>query len=324
MVDAVRIKDGEDMYIADSVETSSIMSANYATVVPDDEPMEQYARAPRRRSPSPRATRRPVEKPRHVDTKPSGESGNSGSKAPLENVQEAATLKKYISNNKSMVIGLLIIIAGLVSALGYMVWKSHKAESNDVASVNMRSAGSIPGPGPPDAAIQQPERDDGSYPDTRISKSPAAQQSLRNDKILKQRAHRNVPNPNGSHSAMKNYVRGRSQADDDRKLATIAEENEEMDEPNTISEETREHIAKQLRADAEAGITDTPIGTGPLPPLEEDVVGDEANDADIEPEDAQIVQQCDQILASGSRMGQTCGRDCKPGASKCPNHSRRR
>ena len=179
----------------------------------------------------------------------------------------------------------------------------------------------------------------------------AARDAHRNDRILKQSQHKTLSQASGqpkTQSAMSRRA-GCTEEDDQRRLETITEENDPGDDQINISERTRAIIAEQLRKDAMNDVRDDPLGTGSIDVVDADTAArrdlrkaemrasplqDERDEALVEQENPQeeededdaevvaapIVVLCSQVLATGTRAGQECQRECKPGNTKCNSH----
>jgi hypothetical protein len=189
----------------------------------------------------------------------------------------------------------------------------------------------------------------------REQENQAAREAHRNDRILKQSQHKSSAQSSGQpgKSAMSRR-QGHTDEDDRRRLDTIIEENDPGDD--SVHERTRAIIAEQLRQDRDNDARDESLGTGSIDVVDADTAArrdlrkaemrasplqDERDEALVEQdtvedvdEDAMsvatapinattlhpIVVLCSQVLATGTRAGQECQRECKPGNTKCNSH----
>lgn len=247
---------------------------------------------------------------------------------------EREMLKKQITSNKMIVFGLLFVASILMIALGYMVIQNRKLATLDTPACAMPPV--IPGTGPPGAPMYEP-------PSTELPPMTAggsnARAAAQNDKLLRQKQHR-APVQNRQ-SALARHRQGHSDQEDRHRLETIIEGSESQ--VDDVAARTREYVARQLQEDAAADARDEPLGTGSFelqdaelnvrdsqtcgPAVEEcrdEALIDQNNDADDDADDdqppAKIVAMCSVVLASGSRSGQECNRECAPGKTMCKSH----
>lgn len=311
------------------------------------DPYQQQPQRPREQSQMRDASQRPAHVAIDIDPKVPGPAAV----APVTDKEQL--LNKHISTNKTLTYGLLFIVALLLIVIGYQVFQQRKLTA-EIPAVQQNPATS--GDDPPRNIPEQPEL---PYPNTgsgfakpqeitrREQENQAAREAHRNDRILKQSQHKSSAQSTGrpNKSAMSRR-QGYTDEDDRRRLDTIVEENDPGDDQ--VHERTRAIIAEQLRQDAENDVRDESLGTGSADVIDADTAArrdlrraelersplqDERDEALIEQKNvddidedamdsatAPIVVLCSQVLASGTRAGQECQRECKPGNTKCNSH----
>lgn len=315
-----------------------------------------------------------------VSDVPNDTSNQQDGKEPLKQTgqkdaglsQEKDQLSKHINNNKTLAFGLLFVVALLLVVIGYQAFhqrklnaEAAKLQQNPATSGDdppNQPAGQQKGSGAPQQPQQpqqqpqpqpqpqqQPQQPQKPQQQQRQQPSQSNQSAVRNDRILRQTQQKTAASPAPRGQSAMSRRQGCTDADDQRRLATIIEESETQSGNDMVHEQTRAIIAEQLRRDAEND-DDNALGTGSVDVIDADASArrdlrrseladepveerdealieqpaDVAIDIDDEPEPAtstaQVVVLCPHILSHGKRAGQECQRECRPGKTKCGSH----
>jgi hypothetical protein len=273
-------------------------TATYSTILPDETPgydpyQQQYShpRMQNAMTQNPREQRneRDHHEPHTSDGSSAGDPKGGQNKKDTSAPAEKDQLSKYINNNKTMVYGLLFVVALLIIAVGYQALHQRKLHAEIVKHQQSQPtesgndppqagpAGNQPsGPKPAAPPKQQPSDQPNRQSDQR--RCPIDRNAERNDRILKQSQQKTAAvSSNGApvargQSAMSSRRQGCSDEDDRRRLATIVEESETMSGNDPVYERTRAIIAEQLRRDAENDAGDEPLGTGSVDVIDADTI----------------------------------------------------
>lgn len=274
---------------------------------------------------------------------------------PNQNPKGGDDLNKHIGSNNRLAYGLLIVCVILLIIIGYQAYHQWKLNSEATKLQQMVSGGNEQsGTHPPTnntakqsgCPMNQTPATANNH-DSGQQMNQMNQSAIRNDRILRQTQQKTaaVQKPRGQ-SAMSRRNGGCTNTDDKRRLETIIEDSEATSDTDPIQEQARAAVAAQLLQDVENRVGDEPLGTGSVGKCEfstynhrQDVDVDDHDEALVEayvegtnhdPDDEaaddvtttaeQVVVMCSQILVHGSRAGQECGRDCRPGKTKCERH----
>lgn len=319
-------------------------TATYATILPDDIDPIGFNQ-PMRRQFSESSSGAANKSSKLEDSSgPAGQPTNASG-------QGGDDLSKHIGSNNRLTYGLLVVIAILLIAIGYQAYQQKKRNSEAAKpqpmTEHVQQSGNQP---PPNSGGQTPTQKPtitADHPHSGQQMNQMNQSAIRNDRILRQAQQKSacVQKPRGQ-SAMNRRNNGCTDADDKRRLETIIEDSEAMDDADPIQEQVRAAAAAQMLQDIENKVGDEPLGTGSVGGSEfgtyasrPEVDMDDRDEALVEPGNAnmehlgdddtaddasisteQVAVMCSQILAHGSRAGQECGRDCRPGKNKCERH----
>lgn len=297
-----------------------MQAASYRPILPDEATTAEICSG--NRPGFPEHTKLPHHHPSQIPhTQPPAKPAPTGSKIPV-----------ILSNNKDLIIGLIVIVVILIIIIVIQIMRSRKKNEEDEENAKILH---VPPPSP------------------NVVHTSTDTASNINDKLLKQYMKKKPTGLRQQMSSMASYVTGRKEKDDDVHMSTIIEESASV--PDKEQESMRSNINTILREQLD---DDGVLQDGAKSVVEaENIVytemqhqqnkfrhnvrdealldqnedGDDANvsggariieiDNDDDGDDDEIeFGTCNFILLSGKRTGQLCGRKSTDAANKCVRH----